>query len=245
MKYFKILFIAIFLITLTTFNVQANPASQALLDAIYKNNFSLMKEALDKGADVNYHKQGQFTPLTLAVKNKNIALVSYLIDKGADVNKPVANAALIQTPLIMAINNNDLEIVKLLIENGANPNITQKSRQTIFDNKPINQEETTPLILAIKKDYVDEPPSIEMIEYLIAKGANVNQTDSQGYTPLMATLDYRWANQHQIRYEIAVILLNAGAEPNITDFNNKTALQYAYENNFLSMVRLLSKLAPK
>ena len=245
MKQLNILLTTFLLLLLTTFSVQANPNNQILLDAISKNNFALAKQAIDNGADINYYQKGQFTPLTLAVRNKNIALAGYLITRGADVNRPVSNATLIQTPLIIAINNNDLDIVKLLIQNGASPNITQKSKKDIFSNQLIAKEETSPLILAIKKDGINEPPSIEMIEYLIACGANVNQTDGNGYTPLMAAVDYRWPSQHKLRYQIAEILLAAGAEPNVTDFDNKTALQYAYDNNFTTMVRLLSQLAPK
>lgn len=239
------LFLTLFvLLFFTGVNVQANSSNQALLEAISKNDFALVKQTIDDGANVNgYQQQGALTPLALAIKNKNLAITSYLVAKGADVNKPVNNATLIQTPLIMAINNNDFDIIKLLVENGANTNITQKSKINIFSNQLVHKETTTPLIIAIQKDTVDEPASIEIVKYLIACGANVNQTDGQGYTPLMAAANTRWPIEHDTRYQIAEFLLESGANPNAVDYNNKTALQYAYDNDFAQLIHLLNSLS--
>lgn len=73
----------------------------------------------------------------------------------------------------------------------------------------------------------------EAIRYLIANGANVNDTNSGGVTALMLAA---YANQD----EAARVLLDNGANPDLFDKKYNSALTFAIAKENLSMIRLLA-----
>lgn len=144
----------------------------------------------------------------------------------------------------MLYKNDDLKIAQILVQAGADVNIPREMKNSGLPNFPTNSDGATPLIFAIQKDMTDIP-SLSMVQFLISKGADVNKSNDHGYTPLMASAEYKWGKQQQNRCQIAKALLQAGADPASQNNKGKTALQYAIDTNFTDMINLLLPISPK
>lgn len=93
------------------------------------------------------------------------------------------------TPLILACSNGKLKVVKLLVEAGAD------IEQTRYNS----DEDLTPIHFAA---------SLEILEYLLAQGADINATDLMGNSLINRVIsrgDNTWAS----------FLINRGADPTI------------------------------
>ncbi|XP_053677281.1 transient receptor potential channel pyrexia-like [Anopheles nili] len=113
----------------------------------------------------------QMTALHLAADEGNLDCVTQLITRGADVRARNHRGF---TPLHLAARSGSADCVEALLKlGGCDPNLAD------FDQR-------TPLHAAISKS----DTAVEMIETLIAWGANVNQRDVYGFTALhLAALD--------------------------------------------------------
>lgn len=131
--------------------------------------------------------------------------ISKFIKEGADVNAQNADG---WTPLIKAITSRNVQIVRLLLNAGAKID-----------------EKKAPVALAAMYD------SPDIVDQLIAFGADVNQKDERGVTPLY------WASMLE-NSNIAQALLNAGADVNVQSFTGITPLMRAILNNKPDLVRL-------
>ncbi|XP_058125302.1 transient receptor potential channel pyrexia-like [Anopheles ziemanni] len=113
----------------------------------------------------------QMTALHLAADEGNLECVTLLLAKGADVRARNHRGF---TPLHLAARSGSAECVEALLKlGGCDPNVAD------FDQR-------TPLHAAVSKS----DAAVEMIETLVAWGANVNQRDVYGFTALhLAALD--------------------------------------------------------
>ena len=169
-------------------------------------------------ANLNSRDEEGNPRLIRAIDNNDIDTVKYLLRQGDDPNIVNKNG---QPALIRAINNinTNIEIVKLLLENGADPDI--KQQRGMFTGE-------SPLIRAIEENKID------VVELLINHGANIESTDSDGYTALMI------ANL-RAQYEILTLLINKGAAMNTQNNDGSTALMNAISEHFFENVELLLK----
>jgi ankyrin repeat protein len=78
----------------------------------------------------------------------------------------------------------------------------------------------------------------EKVKSLLAGGANANQKDDLGNTPLIVACQYG-------NVEIVKILLEAGADPNVQDSLGVTPLVMAQENGYQEVADLLRKHGAK
>ena len=160
--------------------------------AIEKEEFLIMKHLLQKGVQIEATSEyGGNTALHIAIKSTdNPVFVTNLIEFGADVNSvnqykqtPLHFAVMLNCPVM----NNKLEAVKILLSNGAN--INTKTRK----------ESQSSLHIASKNGHID------MVKYLIEKGASINDADISGDTPL----DIAMKNGHS---EVVKHLILKGAK---------------------------------
>lgn len=138
------------------------------------------------------------TELITAVRSGDMAKVSSIIASGADVNE--RDRAGQRTALHWAAKTGNRAALEALIAAKADPNV--KDRQG-----------RTPLWLGVETD-------LEVVKYLVEKGADVNARDTIKSTPLL------WASGFG-KPETVEFLLSKGADVMAVDDNGWTALIWA------------------
>ncbi|CAF0960955.1 unnamed protein product [Adineta ricciae] len=118
-------------------------------------------------------------------------------------------------PLHLAVLNNHLDCAKTLLDYDAPINVITSAAQKI-----------TPLMLACQKGY------LEIVQYLISKGAVVEARDRFQRTPLIHAC--MCGNANVVSY-----LLHIGADPNVFDSSMNTALHYAIAYGWYFCVKVL------
>ena len=189
--------------------------------------------------------QGGMTPLLYAARDGRVAAAKALVEAGADLELAEANGI---RPLLMALLNDQLPIAQLLLERGADPNADDFwGRSPLFaavDYRNLdmnNRDQDSPTT-----NGVDREPLLEMIELLLARGANVNArtrdvppsrrwlyslgdvswVDFTGQTPfLRAALS--------ADTEAMQLLLAHGADPNLATLAGTTPLMAAAGVNWV------------
>lgn len=148
------------------------------------NQNKLIAEALiAKGADVNLQNNAGGAALHAAAKNGQVDLAAVLIAAGADANIKAKDGT---TPLHLAAKNGHLEMVQLLIEKGAEVNATDAGKDTPLhwacgESAAYSQMITSPekganIWMVSQREKV--------LEFLIAKGADVNAKDAKSFGPI-------------------------------------------------------------
>lgn len=169
------------------------PRSQRFYDLVQKMDIEQLKKYDLSGVDVNFvDSRSGYTPLISAIRKKNIELIKFLLDLPyIDINCP-DNQKYCFPPISHAIQLHRIDIINLLLEYGANvdePSYNEKNSfntplmiaawggnlnevKLLIDNgASINQQDKgngyTPLIKAVIQNH------IEIVEYLIQKGADI------------------------------------------------------------------------
>ena len=169
-----------------------------LMYAAGNDHLGIVKKLIKAGADVNLVIK-QTTVLQIAASNGHFKCVKSLIKAGANVN--VTDPS-VTPPLLCAIRTGDSEnkrkIIELLIEAGAdvNSNFCDTVGMRIALMEAVRHG--TPQILSMLTDagsFQSTPlfaaayyGKVEFIKPLIEAGADVNQQNADGKTPLHGTL---------------------------------------------------------
>lgn len=158
---------------------------------------------------------GEESALIEAVCRNDIKQVEALTNSGVNVNAkdPRSNLA----PLHLATISGYAEIVRILLENGADPNI-----KGFFDKTPLH-------FMDIEKF---PEKGTEIIELLIAHGANLDARDAAGATPLMTAV---------VRQDdaLARLLVEKGGDINCPMFDGKTPLHSIIVQGDKAMAEIL------
>ena len=181
-----------------------------------------MELLIEAGANVNLPGSGGNIPLHNACSHGYIKSIEMLLRTGADVN-PIDAAEF--TPLKCAAKYGHNNCIKRLIEAGAHVNAT--------DNGSVSLD---PISLVIPTKYVNATTSCrstalmiatryakhKCVETLIQAGADVNITDSYGYTAL-----FKLENTYST-YSVHCLqtLFIAGAHVNMINRMGQNALRY-------------------
>lgn len=223
--------------------------------AVLKDDLETVQRLLRAGASVKSATRYGVTPMTLAATNGNPVMVQALLEAGADPNtampegetvlmtaartgkvetlKVLARAGanvnaregwLGETALMWAANENHAAAVTELLKLGADPNVhsTQMSfpkASPAVENlitMTFPQGAFTPLMYAARQGAMDATRA------LIAGGADLNAVNPDGATAMVLAI----LNAH---YDLAVALLDAGADPNPQDVVGMSALYAAID----------------
>ncbi|CAG5895906.1 unnamed protein product [Menidia menidia] len=151
---------------------------------------------------INYLDKSKSSPLHLAVRGGNIETIRLCIETGAKIDQQQNDRS---TPLHLACTQGATEVVKLMLSTVDQVedvvNLTDGACQT-------------PLHRATIFDHV------ELVEYLISLGADLNRTDCKGNSPLLlATFCGAW--------KTVALLLSKGANVNAKDISGCNFLHLA------------------
>lgn len=187
-------------------------------DALRRHSESLdgmdadkVRQLINDGADVNVRNRYNATPLYMAAGMNQRDTVKFLLAAKADVEA----APLVRTtPLYVAAGNGHTEIVKLLLAAGAsvNPRAAGKPKP---GNAPSPRFDSPPFIPHVPEPYRDT-------------------------TVHRAERDPLWMASSHGHSDIVKLLLEAGADVNVTNRNRMTALYMAVLGNHADVVEVLA-----
>jgi uncharacterized protein len=201
---------------MNTREAEARPTPAVTGDKTYVD---VLKAAIAKGADVNATLKATLPALMAQSGIRNGLLMAGT------------------TPFLRASMSADLEAMKLLLAAGADP-LTATAKDDGPAKQPFvgfNSGSTTPLMAAAGVGWREEisrgrvPDAIDAITLLLAKGADINQANNAGNTPLIGAA---------MRGEPALVefLLQHGANANAKNGIGLTAMDVAMGNSDNSML---------
>ena len=237
-------------------NAKAPDGSTALMWSIFNVDRELARALLKAGARADVTSSYGATALAEAVKLDDLELVRMLLDAGADVDSPNLDK---QTALMLAVSLGSMPVSKLLIERGANVNAVEtfRNQNALMWAAGGNQPELVDLLLAhgaknldlrAKDDdwprqmtsepraqfqsrqtggltallYATRSGCHACVVSLVKAGADINKPNPDGVTPLINALDNR-------RFDIAMFLLDKGANPHTWDMSGRTPIYVAVD----------------
>jgi cytohesin len=165
---------------------------------------------LEHGADTESRDNDTYSPLERASEEGHTEIVQVLLEHGADVK------AVDDEVNVMALHSTSmfgrLAAARVLLEHGADADAKSKDNQT-----PLHQAE-------------NEGVARVLLEY--GADPNVHWQGEDNRTPLHEALECD-------RLEVALVLLENGANANVQDSYNQTPLHLASRKGYLDVVRLL------
>jgi ankyrin repeat protein len=176
-----------------------------------------------RGDSLDVHNWLRKTPLHIATEENKPEHVRLLLELGANIDaKDIGD----MTALLKACQIGNIQILNLLLELNANSRIKGRQGQT-------------PLLCAADS-YSASP---EVVSRLIELGENIEAKDKNDMTPLLMICS-RGKEQDDLfkkdqRYQIAKILLDAGANVFVSNKRGETPLSYAVDSDNHLIVKLL------
>jgi len=207
-------------------NVSSKYGATALTEAIKLGDQELFKTLLDAGADIESPNVDNQTALMLAISAGQPEMAKTLIARGANVK--AIEKFRDQTVLMWAAGANQPEIVDLLLAKGAASQVNLRGKRDdwarMITSEPRAQfgSRHTGGLTALL--YATRSGCLRCAESLVAAGADVNLPNPDGVTPLINALDNR-------RFDIAMFLLDKGANAHTWDWHGRTPLFVAVTMN--------------
>ncbi len=167
---------------------------------------------------------GKFAPLHLAAFNGHVDLVLLLIRRSATVDLEDGQGC---TPLWCSINSayESRDIIRSLVQAGAKPNRINRFEMV---GPPPNLYFYSPLTLAIAKN------KLEAAKVLLENGADANQFDGNGETPLLVAVNFDHAGAVEL-------LLKFGANPSTKNRLGDSPIDRAVDKKNTALLDLLIK----
>ena len=228
-------------------NIAGTGKWTALHTAAREKHLEILKELLEHGADPNLRNEYDQTALMLAARRGQTEMVKELLDHGADPNH-VGNYDKF-TALLYASDAGYLEPIRILLDRGADPNLRDiYGKRAIDIARRLGYKEIVDLLLAfnLSPTITDPNTGISNLAITAANGPlaqlevmvddnpdlNLNQQDLDGNTALI----YAIINRQK---EHVGLLLDRGADPNLSNNAGGTPLAYAIALNDPKLERML------
>jgi ankyrin repeat protein len=211
----------------------------ALMWAAAEGHADVVKLLVEHGADVNAKSKAGFTPLLLAARDADIDTSRLLIGAGAKVNQTATDGT---SPLTVAVIRGHTRYAQYLLDQGAyvdaGPGFTPLhwavgdwSVELAGDNtfvRPEGSEWDT--VLGLRG-----PAKIEMVELLLAYGADVNAqaqssprySGGRGRGGKQAGANAFLMAAQNADVEMMRVLLSYGADPLVRTSNGVSAMMFA------------------
>jgi ankyrin repeat protein len=188
--------------------------NEAFLVAAEEGNISVLKEALEKGADINTKENdhGQ-TALLLASRKGYLPMVKFLIEERADIHQKDING---WTVLMKASRYGHLEVVKYLAE----------------EEVDINEKDYKAGTALMKASYAGH---LDVVKYLIEKGADIDAKSESGASALMTA-------SYEGHLDVVKYLIEQGADVYAKDNEGANALMMARGKGHSEVIEYLKKI---
>ncbi|MFJ5770330.1 ankyrin repeat domain-containing protein [Psychrobacillus sp. NPDC093180] len=191
---------------------------QQLIAAATEGDIETVLELLEGGADINATNNQGDTAVMAATQKNNVDTVKILIEQGADIDIRNNN---MDNVLLYSGAEGLLEIVKLAIQAGADTTIT-------------NRFGGTALIPASDRGHVD------IVEELLTNSdIDVNHLNNLHWTALLEAVILGDGRENY--QEIVQLLVDHGADVNISDRDGVTPLEHAKRRGFKEIERILKE----
>jgi ankyrin repeat protein len=179
--------------------------------AAINGDAAVMARLIDAGEDANaiLTAEGE-TVLMLTAYTGNPDAVKLLLDRGADANAQQFRG---QTALMWAAAEGHADVVRLLLARGADPGLSSTA-STKAERRPPGG--MTALLFAARQG------KLQAARALLDGGADIDQSGADTTSPLLIAI----VNGH---YELASLLIERGANPNVADVNGRTPLYAAVD----------------
>ena len=178
----------------------------SLMHASMNGHLDVVKLLLEAGASVDTQDGSGRTALMEASMRGGVEVMGALLGAGADVN---LSAVLGETALILAASGRARDTVPILLEHHADPKISDRNKKTV-------------LMWVVDLQFHRGGVPVEVIEQLVAAGAEPNARDKVGATALM------WAVKgdlsSHVRPAVLKALVDNGVDVNLCDDRGETAL---------------------
>jgi ankyrin repeat protein len=199
--------------------------SSPLAEAVKIGDVVLVRMLLDAGADLEAPNQDGQTALMLAARSGALDVADLLVERGADVNRRETWRG--QTAVMWAADSGHAEIVELLVAHGADVHVRALANEweAQITSEPRGQYRPTGGLTALL--YAARSGCARCVATILAAGANIDQPNPDGVTPLMVALD-------NSRFDAAKVLLEHGANPHTWDWWGRTPLYVAVDMNTYS-----------
>ncbi|CAD7700408.1 unnamed protein product [Ostreobium quekettii] len=230
-------------------DIEATTSSRGFTAVLYAagvGNLETFDVLVARGADLKVMATGGFGVLHYAaLAAKNTAVMEVLLDKGVDINATTEDG---QTAIDLAAWIGDKPNIEFLLSKGASPSLNGIAVCGCLD---VDDDSRCPPENCQSREDIDEINELlgvevvienllqavaagdeEAVLRLINDGANVDETTTDGDTPLIL------ASARGLE-EIVTILLDAGADVNATDNIGLTPLLAASFFNHPSVVNVL------
>lgn len=226
----------------------------ALHVAASLGDVAMARALLESGADPDLADRTGETALFIAARENDLELAELLIDSGAAVGRrePVYD----QSALHVAARESSVDVARVLLAHGADVGAVTKTGETPTVRMPGDNAGSKGVgiirggwpergmryaIPGTKTAllYATRAGNLAMVDLLLAAGADIEQTDANGITPLLnailnASVASRGAPTEH--FEIARRLIDLGADVNAPDWYGETPLWAAVDLRNLDVV---------
>lgn len=220
------LFSLFFCLAVTVTGTTHANESTALLPALFltaaaEGDSVAVQEMLAQGVNIESRDENGRSALLLATHHNAVDVARVLIDAGANVN---AMDNITDSPYLYAGAEGRLEILRMTLTHGA-------------DLTSVNRYGGTALIPAAHHGH------IKTVRELLKTGIDIDHINYLGWTALLEAVILGDGGPTYI--EIVRLLIEAGANVNISDENNVTPLVHAMNRNYSEIADMLQTASDK